>query len=608
MGPSNDSRLDVLLEAAEAVWNHDDRLARAFGTEALERARSQHDGVRQSRALLILGRCAWRAGDSQRATQLAGEAYDASRSLDDRQESFTLAHLARVLTLSDRVEEATALLERGIPLAAEVSDDRSLAHMYGTRMLQARSGPEFEAALEASVAAARRANDAVEETFTFTNAGYICLWTGAFNRSRDLLKQGIELAERTIPADRYATAGLAWLLSLMGQYDDAKAFAAGLVGDAHIPTRMVALTAMCEVAERRDDAGLPELVDQLWSMASRTGEAQRAVPALAARATVALRQELDDAIPLFEEALSSTTNPLGSGSHWLFSPTLAKALAEDGRVDELDRWYRAIHQLTTADPNAHNQAADSLCLGLLLVLKEDLQAAVQALMDARGAYKLMPCPAREAEALLAVADLLWRLDRVAESLSASGEAAAISGRLGARSLSEQAAELADRASAPSILATVLFTDIVGSTERLSTVGDRAWKSVLERHNALVRRELSRWNGREIDTTGDGFLASFDSPTAGVRCALAIRDNLASAGIRIRAGVHTGECQLSGGKLAGLAVHIAARVSAIAGADEVLVSGTVRDLVIGSALSFDDRGEYELKGVPGRWRLASVSPN
>jgi class 3 adenylate cyclase len=603
----NDARrLGVLLEAAEALWNHDDRLAKAFGTEAERLARAQDDGVSQSRALLILGRCAWRAGDSQRAIQLATESYHAVRNLDNRQESFVVAHLARVLTLSDRLDEAASLLAGGIPLAASISDDRSLAHMYGTRMLQVGHGREFEEALEASVAAARRANDAVEETFTFTNAGYICLWTGAFDRSRDLLHKAIELAERAMPGDRYSTAGLAWLLSLMGEFDEAKTLANGLTTDSHVPTRMVALTALCEVCERRGDVGLPELVDELWSMAARTGEAQRAVPALAARATLGLRQGLDNAIPYFREALSSTTNDLGKGSHWSFSPALAGALAEDGRVDELDQWYHDVHRLTSADPNDHNQAADSLCLGFQLLLKEDFQGAERALSDSRTRYRLMPCPARETEALVGLAELMWRTDRVAQSLRAAQEAADIAKHMGARYLAEKAAALADRASTPSVLATVLFTDIVGSTERLSSVGDRAWKSVLERHDTLVRRELERWNGREIDSMGDGFLASFDSPAAAVRCALAIRDNLVAAGIQIRAGIHTGECQLSGAKLTGLAVHIAARVSALASAGEVLVSGTVRDLVIGSALRFDDRGEHDLKGVPGRWRLAAVS--
>jgi class 3 adenylate cyclase len=138
------------------------------------------------------------------------------------------------------------------------------------------------------------------------------------------------------------------------------------------------------------------------------------------------------------------------------------------------------------------------------------------------------------------------------------------------------------------------------------VGDRAWKALLERHDILVRRELGRWRGHEVNTTGDGFLAFFDSPAQGTRCALAIRDSLASLGLELRAGLHTGECQVRGTDLVGLAVHIAARVNAVAGPGEVLVSGTVRDLVAGLGLSFTDRGVHSLKGVPGEWRLFAAS--
>lgn len=156
------------------------------------------------------------------------------------------------------------------------------------------------------------------------------------------------------------------------------------------------------------------------------------------------------------------------------------------------------------------------------------------------------------------------------------------------------------------LRTVVFTDIVDSTARAAALGDRQWHDVLDRHDALVRRELERFRGREVKTTGDGFFAAFDGPERAVRCALAIGDAVGDVGVAVRAGVHTGECELRGDDLSGLAVHIGARVAARAGGHEVLVSQTVRDLVVGSELGFDDRGEYELKGVPGRWRLFAAS--
>jgi class 3 adenylate cyclase len=156
-----------------------------------------------------------------------------------------------------------------------------------------------------------------------------------------------------------------------------------------------------------------------------------------------------------------------------------------------------------------------------------------------------------------------------------------------------------------VLATILFTDIVGSTALAARVGDREWRELLERHHALVRRQLERFRGQEIDTAGDGFVASFDGPARGIGCAAAIAESVSAIGLSIRAGIHTGEAELVDGKLAGIAVHIAARIAALAEADEVLVSSTVKDLVIGSRVAFEERGAHELKGVPGEWSLFAV---
>jgi len=156
-----------------------------------------------------------------------------------------------------------------------------------------------------------------------------------------------------------------------------------------------------------------------------------------------------------------------------------------------------------------------------------------------------------------------------------------------------------------VLSTVLFTDIVSSTERLVDAGDRRWRTTLERHNLIVRKELERFRGREVATAGDGFLAMFDGPARAVRCAGAIVEGVRTLGIDVRAGVHTGEVELAGDDVAGIAVHIGARVGALAGAGEVLVSRTVVDLVTGSGLSFAERGSHALKGVPGEWQLYAV---
>jgi len=157
-----------------------------------------------------------------------------------------------------------------------------------------------------------------------------------------------------------------------------------------------------------------------------------------------------------------------------------------------------------------------------------------------------------------------------------------------------------------VLATVLFTDIVDSTRRAAEMGDRDWHALLDAHDAVVRVQLNRFRGREVNTSGDGFFVMFDGPQRAIRCAMAIRDAVPALGIQVRAGLHTGECEVRGDDIGGIAVHIGARVSALAGPNDVLVSSTLRDLVIGSGLEFDHRGAHELKGVPGQWRLFAVA--
>lgn len=156
-----------------------------------------------------------------------------------------------------------------------------------------------------------------------------------------------------------------------------------------------------------------------------------------------------------------------------------------------------------------------------------------------------------------------------------------------------------------VLATILFTDIVDSTAKAVELGDRAWADLVQRHHAVVRAQLDRFHGRELDTAGDGFFAAFDGPIRAIRCATTITDGIRELGLEVRAGLHTGECETIGNKLGGIAVNIGARIAAQAQAGEVLVSGTVKDLVAGSGLMFQDRGRRELKGIPGEWRVYAV---
>jgi class 3 adenylate cyclase len=157
-----------------------------------------------------------------------------------------------------------------------------------------------------------------------------------------------------------------------------------------------------------------------------------------------------------------------------------------------------------------------------------------------------------------------------------------------------------------VLATIFFSDIVGSTARAAELGDARWRQLLAQHHGLVRRQLARFHGVEQDTAGDGFFARFDGPARAIRCALAIHEAMRELGLQVRIGLHAGECELLDGKVAGIAVSIGARVSALAGAGQVLVSQTVKDLVAGSGITFEDHGVQELKGVPGEWRLYAVA--
>jgi DNA-binding NarL/FixJ family response regulator len=171
---------------------------------------------------------------------------------------------------------------------------------------------------------------------------------------------------------------------------------------------------------------------------------------------------------------------------------------------------------------------------------------------------------------------------------------------------EQGPAFPGGSSADRILSTVMFSDMVSSTERAAEIGDRRWRDVLDRHDELVRRLIGEHGGREIKTTGDGFLALFDAPARAIRCAMSIRDELRAVGVEVRIGLHSGEVELRGNDVGGIAVNIGARVAASGSAGDVVVSSTVRDLVAGSGIEFDDRGQHPLKGVPDAWRLFAVA--
>lgn len=608
MPASSAERLGVLIEAAEALLDGPDpRLVESFASEARDVARSAGDQLSEGRALSVLQRRVWDSGDTPGALALMREAYELVRGRDDRVEALETARLARLACLADRKEEAAELVRRGLEIASSVEDAQARSLLHGTRMMLASFGPEFEEALRASVRAARVVGDERAEWNVASGAGYVGLWCGDFALAKEWLLRAMELATRLSPNDRYAAAGYAWLLSLIGDYSAALDLAQSVGPSARVPAQIVALTARYEVTEKTDLDSAGAVVEELLSLAAKTGEAQRSVPATAAKARHTLLTDgIETAAPLFWEALEKTTTSRRAGSHWAFSPDMSRALCDAGVVEELTRWVDALAELTSHDAHPHNRAAQRLASAYLDAARDELGAARKGFHEAGALYGSMPCPAREAECLLGLADLEWRANDPDSSGLAARRAAVLADRLGATLLGRRAAEAARRAETPAVLATVLVTDIVASTERLSDVGDRAWSTILGRHHAIVRRELERFKGHEIDTAGDGFLATFDTPAQGIRCALALRDALRAVGIVVRAGLHTGECQIMGDKVLGLAVHLAARVNAAAKPGEVLVSRTVRDLVAGSGLSFEDRGTHTLKGIKGEWTLFSVS--
>ncbi|HAM03323.1 MAG TPA: hypothetical protein DCQ30_14025 [Acidimicrobiaceae bacterium] len=608
MESDSPQRLQLLLEAAERLRNGPDpQLLTSFCTEAQRLARLHGDKVAEGLALCIQQAVVWDSGDTPRALASLRDAYELVRGSGEAAEATVVSRLVRMLVLSGEGDEASARIPEALKLAEGVGNHAALSGLHGSALILGGFGPEFDEHYHAALDAARAGNDVMAELNLTTNAGYVNIWWGYFARSRPLLERAMELGERYSPSSRYEEAGFAWLLSLTGDYDEAWGRAEAISrGAARVPSRIVALGAMYEVAERRGLADAGAVVDEIWALAARTGEGQRTVPALSARARHALLHgDLESATPLFWEVMGATRTEAGTGSHWMFAPDLSRVLAEQDRVSDLERWVAAVRQLTDADPHPHNLAAQALCVAYLSMSHGE-QTGGDEFEGAARRFQSLPCPARQAEALLGSADAAYRANALEASAEAARRALAVAEAIGAGELTGRGRRAIDRVEQPPVLATVLFTDIVGSTERLSAVGDRAWSQVLDRHNNLVRREVSQWKGHEVNTTGDGFVVWFETPAQGIRCALALRQSLAQAGITVRAGLHTGECQLSGENLTGIAVHTAARVSALAGPGEVLVSRTVRDLVSGGGISLTDRGVHTLKGVEGDWQLFAVS--
>jgi class 3 adenylate cyclase len=479
----------------------------------------------------------------------------------------------------------------------------ALSRLHVIDMMSQPFGPAAAAALDAARREAKLSGNLRMEHGLNQTAGYVTLWCGEFDQSGHSFERAIELGASFSPFDGYTAAGYTWLLSLLGRFPEMAPYLERARMDGSVPTLIVALTGAYEASERTASEDVDDVLAELLDVASSSPESQRSVPAMSAKVRSLLRAGGPiEAGSSCWQLLDLTTSARGRGSHWLFSPDYAQSLLTEDRVDELRRWSEAIDVVTVNDGHAHNRAASAFVRACLATATADNDTATSSIADAAALYGAMPCPARSAEVQLVGAELAMRRGDDDSSQAAAHAAREIAAAIGARDLTDKADAIADRATVETRVLTVLFTDVVGSTELLSELGDRAWHHLLERHDAFVRGEVTRFGGHVVNTTGDGFVVSFESPTQALKCAVSLREAMDPLGFGIRVGLHTGECQLVAGDLRGIAVHIAARVCAEGGAGEILVTSTVRDLTLGLSIDYEELGVRELRGVPGSWPL------
>ena len=396
------------------------------------------------------------------------------------------------------------------------------------------------------------------------------------------------------------------VVALTGHYDEAEAASVRTRNDRALSTSIVGLTAQYEIAERRGSSEGAQAAADLWEASSLSVESQRSVPAMSARARWRLINEgVDAAFADFWNVLDTTVSVRRRGSHWLFSPDFSLALLEHERLEELSKWAVAISRVTASDQHPHNRAADAIVRGCRDLAIGDSENARTALASAVDLYGHMGCVARVSESHLVLSSVALRLGEYDVASAEAATAKEVAERIGASALVERAQRRLESSSGESVVVTILFTDIVNSTQRAHDVGDTAWRTLLDRHNAVVRRELVKFHGREVNTTGDGFVAAFDSASRALRCARALRENLGALEIEARAGLHPGEFQIVGSDLRGVAVHLASRVCASASAGEIRVTSTRKDLLSGHNVAFIDVGDVRLKGFSDPWQLYSL---
>lgn len=607
-------RSAVLQEAIEATtdfWSPhattDTRLSVAFADEAVALGRESGDRALETKGLDALALNFEREGDTPQAVQLLTRAAEVIRGHDDDLEAVTLARLVSGLARIDQMAALAEMLPEAKNVANRAENHRALSRFAVIEMM---TDPlEFfvehftRARDEAEFSGSERALHALHQT-----AGFVTLWTGQFARSQESFERAIDIGNRIAPHDTYTAAGYAWLLSLLGRYEELPALVDRINGFGAVPSRIVALTGLCESDARRADPVLAEHLDELRDLVERTGESQRSVPYLAARARYVVAQHGSSAAAsMFWTTLEASVAARGRGSHWPFSPDFAMALLADDAVVELRRWSDAVAEITRADSHQHNEAAGALVAACAEGAAGNIEVARTNLARAEALYSAMPCPARVAETHLASALIESRAGQYELAQRSALAARDVAQSIGAVDLVTRATLAFNQSSVPTTVATILFSDVVDSTQTVQGQGDAAWRAVLDRHDDAFLRSVTANGGRVVNTTGDGIVAAFDSPARALRCADEVRRFVGEIGLAVRFGVHTGECHVVGTDLRGIAVHLAARVCQSAHAGQVAVTSTVRELVAGSGLQFDETGPTALKGFEDPVRLFSLRP-
>jgi class 3 adenylate cyclase len=628
-------RVDLLMRGSQlADWAGDARRALLLAEAARRALDERVDPLRVARAEIRIGRTMHLAGRGDDAIEhltKARELVPAEPPSLDR--AAALAAEGRVLMLAGRFREARARLEEAREIARPLGSAAIEASVLNSLAIVYTRFGEYERGVASGQEGLRiaRDHDLREEIMRgYVNGSQALDDAGRMREALAMGDEGIATA-RQLGMDRASGDQLrvqaAWRLARMGRFAEAQRVLQPALDGATSPFNVAATKSLSGhlEAERGAFEVAEPLLEEAWRLMQRSGGFQLIGPALAWTTSLYIwRGRLDKARARVADGLSrvSVKEP-DLKYHAELYPLAVRVEAESDEPDSA-RAHAVLAAMDEAIASYAGAGAPPDALAFRDLARAELarvmgehdpvrwRAAGDAFRALDMCYQAAYTDFRTSEAL---AQTGANLEEIAQPLKS---AHAVTIEIGARPLQKQVEALAREAGvlledaglpAPTrpqrLLATVLFTDIVGSTARAAELGDQRWRMLLDRHDAIVRREVGRGGGNVVQFVGDGSLSTFDGPARAIDCAIALTTAVKTLGIELRGGVHTGEIELRGRDIGGIAVHIGARVAARAGASEILVSQTVADLAAGSGIEFEARGEYELKGVPGRWRLYAV---